>query len=53
MYFLIAFIPILCISFGQFSGHAVSCINDFIAILRENSISNTKANLLSEGIWGK
>jgi len=53
MYFLIAFIPVLCIAFGQFSGHAVSCLNDFIDILRENPISNSKATLLSEGIWGK
>lgn len=53
MYFLIAFIPLLCISFGQFIGHAVSNFNDFIAILRENPISNVQANLLTEGIWGK
>lgn len=53
MYFLIAFIPVLCIAFGQFSGHAVSCFNDFIAILRENPMSNIKVNLLSEKIWGK
>jgi hypothetical protein len=47
MYFLIVFIPLLIVAFGQFCGHAVNCFTEFIAILKENPVSNAKAALLS------
>lgn len=53
MYFLIAFIPILIVTFGQYFGQAVGYFNDFIAIVRENPASNEKVSLLSEGVWGQ
>ena len=53
MYFLIAFIPLLIVIFGQMCGQAVSYFTEFIAILRENPQSNIKTNLLSSGIWGE
>jgi hypothetical protein len=53
MYFLIAFIPLLIIIFGQMFGQAVSYFTEFIAILRENPQSSGKKNLLNSGIWGE
>ncbi len=53
MYFLIVFIPVLIVAFGQFCGHAVGHFTEFIAILKENPVSNVKTTLLSEGIWGQ
>ncbi len=53
MYFLIAFIPILIVAFGQLCGNAVGCFTQFIAILKENPVSNVKTTLLTEGIWGQ
>jgi hypothetical protein len=54
MYFLIAFIPLLIIIFGQMFGQAVSYFTEFIAILRENpQSSSAKTNLLNSKIWGE
>jgi hypothetical protein len=53
MYFMLAFIPVLIISFGVYFGQAVGCFDELMAILRESSQSFSHCNLVSDGIFGK